>query len=221
MVRIAIVEDDELYSSRLHQYLEKSGKNAAGTKEINDCIHRLLDIYEEELSKKSRKPELTAVQRWNQYIQGIMIRDAGNAFVEHYVQIMQGTFDGDLFDGTVSDDMILAISELSEKFIYTSSIKTRTELFGRRVIKSLMDQFMPAAIIYDTEETITFIEHRIMDTVSDFYKSMYHSKAKGKNEQEKLYLRILMITDYISGMTDNYAKRLSGAFCVIKAPKRN
>lgn len=37
---------------------------------------------------------------------------------------------------------------------------------------------------------------------------MYYSESYGKSEQEKLYLRILMITDYISGMTDNYAKKL-------------
>lgn len=37
---------------------------------------------------------------------------------------------------------------------------------------------------------------------------MYDHNSYGKSEQEKLYLRILMITDYISGMTDNYAKKL-------------
>lgn len=168
----------------------------------------LIHIYQEELSKNSRKPELTAVQRWNQYIQDVMIRDAGDAFVKHYEEIMQGMFRGNLFEGTVSGDIIQAISELSEKYVYTSSIKTRTELFGRRVIHSLLSQFMPAAIVYDTEEEMSFIEKRTIDTVSNFYKSMYHSQAAGMSEQDKLYLRILMITDYISGMTDNYAKRL-------------
>ena len=67
---------------------------------------------------------------------------------------------------------------------------------------------MPAAIVYDTENESTFIEKRTLDTISEFYKSMYHSETRGKNEQEKLYLRILMVTDYISGMTDNYAQRL-------------
>ena len=67
---------------------------------------------------------------------------------------------------------------------------------------------MPAAIVYDTEHIVSFIDHRTMDTVSNFYKSMYHSQAIDKTEQEKLYLRILIITDYISGMTDNYAKQL-------------
>jgi dGTPase len=61
---------------------------------------------------------------------------------------------------------------------------------------------------YDTAEEQTFIERRTMDIISGFYKSMYHAEAEGKSREERLYLRILMVTDYISGMTDNYAKRL-------------
>ena len=168
----------------------------------------LSELYQEERKKGSNKPELSAVQRWNQRLQSRMIKEAGNAFVSHYEALMQGTFAGDLFAGTVSGEIILAISKLSEQFIYTSSIKTRTELFGRRVIDSLLSQFLPAALVYDTEEPVSFIERRTMDTVSHFYRSMYHSEAKGKCGADRLYLRILMITDYISGMTDNYAKRL-------------
>lgn len=175
---------------------------------IQEYINKLLTIYEEELAKNERKPELTAVQRWNQYIQSMMIINAGDSFIKNYEEIMKGKFNGSLFDDTVSGDIILAIAELSERLVYTSSIKTRTELFGRRVINSLLNQFMPAALVYDTEENATFIEQRTIDTVSEFYKSMYHSEAYKRNEQEKLYLRILMITDYISGMTDSYAKRL-------------
>jgi len=141
-------------------------------------------------------------------MQGIMIANAGDSFFENYAAIMSGDFCGNLFDGTIAGDIIRAIAELSERLIYTSSIKTRTELFGRRVINSLLDQFMPAALLYDTGESISFIEKRTIDTVSEFYKSMYHSEAYKRNSQEKLYLRILMITDYISGMTDSYAKRL-------------
>ena len=102
----------------------------------------------------------------------------------------------------------MAISDLSEKYIYTSSVKTKTELFGRRVIHALLDQFLPAVLLYDTDESMTFIQKRTVDTVSNFYKSMYHEQAKGKPEAERLYLRMIMITDFISGMTDNYAKRL-------------
>lgn len=171
-------------------------------------MDRLEEYYREERNKDGNKPELTALQRWNQLVQEMMIRDAGNAFVRHYAQIMEGSFEEDLFSRTASGYLIGAISELSERWIYTSPVKTRPELFGRRVIDSLLSQFMPAAVRCDTGRALTFIEQRTMDTVSDFYKSMYRRASQGKGEQEKLYLRILMITDYISGMTDSYAKRL-------------
>ena len=169
---------------------------------------KLSAYYRDELSRNGRNPELTAVQRWSQFVQNIMIEEAGESFVRHYSQLMDGTFAGDLFDGTFSGYLIEAISGLCEKHIYTSSLKTKTELFGRRVIHSLLDQFMPAALLYDTDENMSFIERRTMDTVSGFYKSMYHAQALTASPEDKLYLRILMITDFISGMTDNYAKRL-------------
>lgn len=181
-----------------------------GTEKTNvfACVDKLKQIYQNELAKQTRKPELSAVQRWNQYLQNRMIHDAGDSFLRNYRQIMDGDFHGDLFDGTCSGHIIQAIANLSDEWIYTSSFKIRTELYGRRVIDSLLDQFMPAVIKYDTAEKMTFIDCRIIDTVSDFYKSMYRTESKGKSEADKLYLRILMITDYISGMTDNYAKRL-------------
>ena len=47
-----------------------------------------------------------------------------------------------------------------------------------------------------------------MALVSDNYKWIYHIYAKGKSKAEKLYLRLLLVTDYICGMTDTFAKDL-------------
>lgn len=171
-------------------------------------MEMLEQYYREEIERGNRKPELTAVQRWSHYIQNVMIHDAVEAFLVSYDLLMAGAMEGDLFDNTPSADIIRAIAAVSEELIYTSSIKTVPELFGRRVINSLLDQFVPAAILYDSREPLSFIQRRTMDTISVFYKSMYQQSSQGKSEGEKLYLRLLMITDYISGMTDSYAKRL-------------
>lgn len=168
----------------------------------------LEQYYCEEVRRESRKPELTAVQRWSRYIQDVMIQDAVQMFLQNYDTLMAGTMAGDLFDGTPSSDVICAIAAVSEDLIYTSSIKTVPELFGRRIINSLLDQFVPAAILYDSSEPLSFIQRRTMDTISTFYKSMYEQASRGKSDGEKLYLRLLLVTDYISGMTDSYAKRL-------------
>ena len=42
---------------------------------------------------------------------------------------------------------------------------------------------------------------------SDNYKQDYEA-AKTGDEARDLYLRLLMVTDYISGMTDSYARTL-------------
>ena len=203
-----IFEALELYWNEMKAGDSDSNSSQALLDEVACCIQKLKDLYQNEIEKKTRKPELAAVQRWNQYLQDMMIQDAGNSFAHHYDAILRGEFRGDLFDDTCSGHVIMAISRLSEKWIYTSSLKIKTELYGRRVIDSLLGQCMPAAIKYDTDEKMTFIECRIIDTVSDFYKSMYRTESAGKSDADKLYLRILMITDFISGMTDNYAKRL-------------
>lgn len=172
------------------------------------CTGMLEQLYQTERAKGTRKPGLTALQRWNQQLQTMMIEDAAAGFVRHYDRLMNGTLQHDLFTGTVSGHLLQAIAQLSEQMVYTSPVKIRTELYGRRVIASLMGHFLPAAVKYDTAEEMSFIDRRVMDTVSEFYKAMYHTESRGRSEADKLYLRILMITDYLSGMTDNYAKRL-------------
>ena len=39
-------------------------------------------------------------------------------------------------------------------------------------------------------------------------KKAYRYHAEEKSEVYRLYLRLLLVTDYICGMTDSYAKRL-------------
>ena len=73
----------------------------------------------------------------------------------------------------------------------------------------LLDKFMTAIIKYDDpEEKLDSIDERMVSFISNNYKQAYHYHAKGKAEIEKLYLRILLVTDYVCGMTDSYAQRL-------------
>ena len=76
------------------------------------------------------------------------------------------------------------------------------------VLDFLMDKFVKAVLYYDTDEKASEIEKRMVSLISENYKKAYHHYAAGKTEEEKLYLRLLLVTDYICGMTDSYAKRL-------------
>ena len=76
----------------------------------------------------------------------------------------------------------------------------------------LVERFVKAAINYDTDEPMTDVQKKLMSLVSDNYKAIYKIFSEGKSEDEKLYLRLLLITDYICGMTDSYAKQLYQEF---------
>ena len=72
----------------------------------------------------------------------------------------------------------------------------------------LMDQFVGAVLYYDTNHPPGTIDERLVSFISDNYRNAYRLQTEGKNEAEKLYLRLLLVTDFVCGMTDGYAKRL-------------
>ena len=84
----------------------------------------------------------------------------------------------------------------------------RMEVAEAAMIDFLMDKFMKAIVYYDDETRVWTLSG------SAWYLS-YPVIIKGislpcrrKVRVEKLYLRLLLVTDYICGMTDSYAKRL-------------
>lgn len=72
----------------------------------------------------------------------------------------------------------------------------------------LLERFVGAAMVFDTDIKMTSVQQRLMSLISDNYKAIYRIYSKDKSETEKLYLRLLLVTDSICGMTDSYAKRL-------------
>ena len=82
------------------------------------------------------------------------------------------------------------------------------EIIESSMIDFLMDKFIGAVLYYDTDVPLGTIDRRLISFISDNYRSVYRLQAEGKSEAEKLYLRLLLVTDFVCGMTDSYAKRL-------------
>ena len=75
----------------------------------------------------------------------------------------------------------------------------------------LLTRFVDAFIYYDTpywKQNKTALREKITMLMSDNYLRIYRKYAENEDETGKLYLRLLMVTDYICGMTDSYAKRM-------------
>lgn len=162
--------------------------------------------------KKVNKPDLYAIQNWIVFVQASLIQEATRSFCDHYDAIMNGEWSSDLFKGTTAEYLIGVLGDIAVEFVFTSKQIISLEIAANSIIKGLLDKFLPAAIHWKTEQPRTSLEPRMMAMISDNYRSSYFSQSEGKSEIEQLYMRILLVTDYICGMTDNFAKSLYRKF---------
>ena len=171
---------------------------------------RLLDeLYLRGKDKHVEDPEEYAIKNWIVRVQGFLINCATYGFTSNYNEIMAGRYEHDLFYHTFAEKLMDMLGDLAFREVFTSDTIYRMEVAEATMIDYLMDRFVSAVIKYDDkEEKMGTLDIRMVSFISSNYKNPYHFQAQGKSDEERLYLRLLLVTDYICGMTDSYAKRL-------------
>ena len=171
-------------------------------------LEKLRQLYERGRKKGVNSPESYAVKNWIISAQGFLISCATYGFTSNYDAIMEGTFGADLFSGTFGALLMDLLGDMAYRRVFTSRAIYEMELSESSILDYLMDRLVHAVLYYDTEGKMDSTDIRVVSFISDNYKNAYRLQAEGKSEAEKLYLRLLLVTDYVCGMTDNYAKRL-------------
>ena len=152
-------------------------------------------------------PTLYAVQNLAVRLQSDMIYLATKGFTDHYREIMEGTFTSDLFAGTGGEWVMEALGDIAFRYAFSSRVILQMEVSAGTILDYLMDRFIPAVLYYDTERQLPLLDRKIVSLISQNYRQVYHIySSRTDDEVEKLYLRLLLVTDFISGMTDTYAR---------------
>lgn len=172
------------------------------------CIENLKRLYRKGLNKGMRHPDDYAIQNWAVAVQGEMLAAVSGAFIDHYDAIMNGTFDHELIEGTEADHINRRLGKIAEKYVFKSRPIITIEISADKILSYLLDRFVHAALYYDTGREMTPVDERLMALISENYKAIYQIYSEGKDPGEKLYLRLMLVTDYICGMTDSYARDL-------------
>ncbi|BAE85078.1 deoxyguanosinetriphosphate triphosphohydrolase [Desulfitobacterium hafniense] len=149
-------------------------------------------------------------KEWIIYIRRWLMYTAVYRFSRSYSDIMAGDYTNDLFHDTNHSKTIRILKDSMNRFVFNSSGILKLELASQTILSFLLDKFVHAALYYDYAEgefRPTKADKKYMNIFSDNYKQDYNS-AKTSDEVMDLYLRLLMVTDYISGMTDSYARML-------------
>jgi len=158
--------------------------------------------------------ESTAFSSWLNYTRRWLMHSAIFRFSSNYQQIMLGTYTHDLFHNTYHRLTIKALEKAAVKFVFDSSSILKLELSSQTILSFLLDKFVHAVLYYDpayADEEHGYVQtkadQKYLSIFSDNYKQDYANTKTG-DEDYDLYLRLLMVTDYISGMTDSYARTL-------------
>lgn len=172
---------------------------------INDLCDRRGDIHTAEGDSKAFRSWLNHTRRWLMYV-------AVYRFSYKYRDIMSGTYNDDLFEGTNHAITIKALKKAMGQFAFDTPGILKLELSAQTILSFLLDKFVHAVLYSDYQDAEhgfipTKADKKYLSIFSDNYKQDYHNARTG-NEGFDLYLRLLMVTDYISGMTDSYARNL-------------
>ena len=188
---------------------EEMQKMAGGSGEIRfRPLYKLRQLYRRGTEKGVSDPESYAVKNWIVSAQGFLMNCATFGFTSNYDQIMAGTFEQDLFCGTFGERLMDLLGDMAFRYVFSSMAIYKMEVAESTILDYLMDRLVHAVLYYDTDVDQDTIDTRVVSFISDNYKNAYKLQAEGKSEAERLYLRLLLVTDYVCGMTDSYAKRL-------------
>ena len=157
--------------------------------------------------------EQTAFQNWVEYARHWLAYSAAYGFTsqENYGAIMEGTYTHSILQDTFHQfSMEILQKDIPSVFIFSNSSIVKLELAAQTILSALLDRFVPA-IFYLDETAGPFCQtkgdKKLTSLISDNYLRSYWNQRRGV-ESYDLYLRLLLVTDYISGMTDSYAKDL-------------
>lgn len=168
-------------------------------------IENLIERCQKESPNKAFKAWLNYTRRWLMYV-------AVYRFSYKYKEIMEGSYSGDLFEETNHALTIEILKNAMKKFAYDTPGILKLELSAQTILSFLLKNFVHAVLYYDYQDEVnqyvpSKADKKYISIFSDNYKHDYDD-AKTGDESFDLYLRLLMVTDYISGMTDSYARTL-------------
>ncbi|SHM65859.1 deoxyguanosinetriphosphate triphosphohydrolase [Ruminococcus flavefaciens] len=206
-VKKGFVSYERLLSDLKNKYMDKCADEAE-REEYGKAVNKLEDYYRQACENGISSPEQNSVQRWTIYVQGVLLKCAAFGFTNNYKEIMEGSFPKELLAASHGNALAYALGDIAFRYVFQSKEICRLEIAAGEIYEFLLSKLVNAAIIYDTEHESSAIEQRIMKLVSENYIRAYRINSKGKQENEKLYLRLMLVTDFICGMTDGYAQKL-------------
>lgn len=132
------------------------------------------------------------------------------AFKRNHDAIMAGTYIKELIADCTAAPLISELKDLGARRVYNTPPNLKLELMGRRIILDLMDVFWEGAKELPIDKPVTAgkFAGKAGALLSENYRRVFQYWVKEQKDLPEIYHRLLLVTDYVSGMTDTFAKKL-------------
>lgn len=193
------------YDMLLNEYDKFISSNgyAIGSKEEKALFFfkRNFEKAKEEL--KYEDPGEYALKLFRISLLNLMRESAVKEFINNYDAIMSGEYEGELLSNSKISQLASFLRSLAKKYIYNNKHIISSEIVGYNMIFKMLDIFVPIVL---KKGIIPFkgYEGKVYSLISKNYRFVcenYELNKKCTNE----YYRLLLVTDFICGMTDSYA----------------
>ena len=140
----------------------------------------------------------------------VMADEAFAVFQANYAAIMEGRYTGTLLEDSNAKDLSDCLRTLGKTYVYPTRSTLTLELMGRKVIGDLMDVFWEGAqaLPKDKAPKPATFPGKAAALFSPNYRKVFQYFVSERCDLPEQYHRFQLVTDYICGMTDSFAKRL-------------
>jgi dGTPase len=185
--------------------------NIISIQEARDLLEPFFEIQE---GKKSIKEKVDTIEDDKQKLAflralliGKLVAKCTEIFFEYEDQLLDGSLNKPLIDllDKETTSLIKKIDEVSVKKIYNDKSVIEIEIAGFHIIGGLLKEFVSAVLKPDTAKSKKLLQ---------LIPSQYGIKKGGD-----VYLNILAVVDFISGMTDLFAIDLYRKITGIQIPQ--
>ena len=140
---------------------------------------------------------------------GQLVDETATRFAQHAPAILGGTYDASLVKELSGYEFLQEIQRLSIAKLYRSRPVLEIEAAGFEVLGGLLDAFLCA--IFDQKENHR--SRKLLDLLPNQFRAI------GPQAGASAYEQILLLTDYVAGMTDQHALSLYKTIKGIELPK--
>ncbi|MEG1287407.1 MAG: deoxyguanosinetriphosphate triphosphohydrolase [Clostridium sp.] len=192
----------DIFKLRYEEFLQKEGYEEKSLEEsLSFYLSKNYDIAKEEYGYED--PGEYALKSFiiklNKHLRSFVVEE----FLASYDLIMKGEYSGELIGNSKGNKISVFLRSISKEYVYSDDKIVSNEIVGYNMIHKLMDTFIPVALKRNVKLYEGY-DGKVYSLISKNYRFICEHGIEQDN-CSKEYCRLLLVTDFICGMTDSYA----------------